>query len=149
LARQPKAHGQILSAWTVTVLACASCTSPTRTSAPSATSSGPRPAGVGPTITSRRCARASARPCAGRWISWSSGDLFDRSRPPRRIIVEAAALLAEVARQTPMLLVNGNHDWRGYRRAFPVPPPGLEVIDHPSRRIVGGVALALVPWAPT
>jgi DNA repair exonuclease SbcCD nuclease subunit len=78
-----------------------------------------------------------------------SGDLFDRSRPPTRVLVEAAALLAEVARRTPILLVNGNHDWRGYRRAFPVPPPGLDVIGAPTRRVVGGVALAVVPWAPT
>lgn len=78
-----------------------------------------------------------------------SGDLFDRSRPPTRVLVEAAALLADVARRTPVLLVNGNHDWRGYRRAFPVPPPGLDVVGAPARRVVRGVAIALVPWMPT
>ena len=77
-----------------------------------------------------------------------SGDLFDRSRPPGRAIAEAAALFAEVARVVPTLLMNGNHDWRGYRRVFPVPPAGLDVVDRPARRVFGDVVLALVPWAP-
>jgi DNA repair exonuclease SbcCD nuclease subunit len=76
-----------------------------------------------------------------------SGDLFDRSRPPLRVMADGAALLAEVVRRTPMVLVNGNHDWRGYRRALPLPPPGLTVVDRPTRVVVGGVALAVVPFA--
>lgn len=75
-----------------------------------------------------------------------SGDLFDRSRPPLRVMADGAALLAEVVRRTPMVLVNGNHDWRGYRRALPLPPPGLTVVDRPARVVVGGVALGVVPF---
>lgn len=77
-----------------------------------------------------------------------SGDLFDRSRPPARVIAEAAALIAEVARIVPLWLVNGNHDWRGYRQMFPVPPKGVELVDRPARRTLGGAAIALVPWVP-
>lgn len=75
-----------------------------------------------------------------------SGDLFDRSRPPLRVMADGVALLAEVVRRTPMVLVNGNHDWRGYRRALPLPPPGLTVVDRPTRVVVGEVALAVVPF---
>lgn len=77
-----------------------------------------------------------------------SGDLFDRSRPNARAVAAAAAIFAEVGRQAPVLLVNGNHDWRGYGRLFPVPPPGVRIVDRPERVVVGGVALGLVPFRP-
>ena len=48
-----------------------------------------------------------------------SGDLFDRSKPPRAAVLHAARVLTEVARRVPVVVVHGNHDWRGLRRYLP------------------------------
>jgi DNA repair exonuclease SbcCD nuclease subunit len=76
-----------------------------------------------------------------------SGDLFDRSRPPRRAVLAAEALLREAARRVPVLLVPGNHDRRGLSRWLP--HPDLRVHDRPARVVVRGLALGLVPFRPT
>lgn len=73
-----------------------------------------------------------------------SGDVFDRSRPPRRALLAAEALFHEVA--VPLVLMPGNHDRRGLSRSLPRPRPGLHVVDRPARLVVRGVALAVVPF---
>jgi len=75
-----------------------------------------------------------------------TGDLFDRSRPPRRVVAQAAALLADVARRVPVLLIAGNHDRRGLRPHLPLLTPGLHVVDQAERIVVAGLALAAVPF---
>lgn len=75
-----------------------------------------------------------------------SGDLFDRSRPPARAVQRAGALLLEVARRVPVVIVPGNHDRRGLRRWLPQVHPGLHVHDTPTAVDVAGVRLALVPF---
>lgn len=77
-----------------------------------------------------------------------SGDLFDRSRPPARVVEEARALLAEVGRVTPVVVMPGNHDRRGLHHHFPIPPAGVVIVDAPDRLTVAGVELALVPYLP-
>jgi DNA repair exonuclease SbcCD nuclease subunit len=74
-----------------------------------------------------------------------TGDLFDRSQPPARAVAEAAAVLEEVARLVPVLLMPGNHDRRGLRGHLPH-IPGVEVVDRPATVALGGVRLAVVPW---
>jgi len=78
-----------------------------------------------------------------------TGDLFNRSRPPARTVARASALLREVARRVPVVLLPGNHDRRGLRRHLPHPDPGLVVVDRPTRVAVAGLALALVPFLRT
>jgi DNA repair exonuclease SbcCD nuclease subunit len=73
-----------------------------------------------------------------------SGDLFDRSRPPRKAMVLAAETLLEAARRRRVVLMPGNHDRRGLRRWLP--HASLEVHDRPARVEVGGVILGLVPF---
>ena len=46
-----------------------------------------------------------------------TGDLFDRSRPPRKAAEEAIAALAAVARRVPVIVLRGNHDRRGLHRS--------------------------------
>lgn len=75
-----------------------------------------------------------------------SGDLFDRSRPPAEAVLAAGALLTEVGRQVPVVLLPGNHDRHGLLRHFPRPPSGVHVVDAPERLRVAGVSLALVPF---
>lgn len=74
-----------------------------------------------------------------------SGDVFDRSSPPRAAVHRAGVLLREVARRVPVVVIAGNHDRRGIRRWLP--HPELHVVDQPRRCVVAGVALALVPYA--
>ncbi len=74
-----------------------------------------------------------------------SGDVFDRSSPPRRDVHRAGELLREVARRVPVILLAGNHDRRGIRRWLP--QPGLQVFDAAERVVVAGIALAVVPFA--
>ncbi len=76
-----------------------------------------------------------------------SGDVFDRSRPPRKAVLAAEALFREAARRVPVVLMPGNHDRRGLSRWLP--HPSLQVHDRPARVVVGGLALGLVPFAPT
>lgn len=75
-----------------------------------------------------------------------SGDVFNRSRPPARDVLRALALLQEVARRVPVVVLPGNHDRHGLSRHMPVPGPGLHVFDRPTRFVHQGVALALVPF---
>jgi predicted phosphodiesterase len=78
-----------------------------------------------------------------------TGDLFNRSRPPTRTVARAAALLREVARRVPVVLLPGNHDRRGLRRHLPHPDTGLLVVDWPARVVVAGLALGVVPFLRT
>jgi DNA repair exonuclease SbcCD nuclease subunit len=78
-----------------------------------------------------------------------TGDLFNRSRPPTRAVARAAAVLREVARRVPVVILPGNHDRRGLRRHLPHPDPGLRVVDRPTRVVVAGLALAAVPFLRT
>lgn len=78
-----------------------------------------------------------------------TGDVFDRSRPPARWVAAGAALLEEVARRVPLVLISGNHDRRGIRRHLPLTVPGLHVVDSPTRLRIRDVVLALVPYRRT
>ncbi len=84
---------------------------------------------------------------AGCTVVVHSGDVFDRSRPPSRAVVEAEALLRAAARWATVLLIPGNHDRRGLRRWLP--HPSLQVHDAPARVVVGGAAFGLVPFRRT
>jgi len=74
-----------------------------------------------------------------------SGDLFDRSRPAARAVAEAVELLTEAARRAPVLLVPGNHDWRGLR-PYLGHVPGLQIADEPLIVDVRGVRIGLVHY---
>jgi len=80
-----------------------------------------------------------------------AGDVFDRSQPPRRWMLAAGELFAEVARRVPVLGIAGNHDRRGIRRWLP--HASLGFVDRPARRVLGGgseaVAVGLVPFCRT
>lgn len=84
---------------------------------------------------------------AGARVVVHSGDVFDRSRPPRRAVVAAADLLCAAARWATVIVVPGNHDRRGLSRWLP--HARLRVHDAPARVTVGGVTFALVPFQPT
>jgi DNA repair exonuclease SbcCD nuclease subunit len=73
-----------------------------------------------------------------------TGDLFDRSRPPRRAAEEAIALLASVARRIPVILLRGNHDRRGLHRNIPT-SPGLTVVDTAERIEIRGFVIGAIP----
>jgi predicted phosphodiesterase len=75
-----------------------------------------------------------------------TGDLFNRSKPPRRAIEAAAALFAEVARHVPVLLMPGNHDRHGLRLHFAGGIPGVLITDTPLRVTLAGVDLVAAPW---
>ncbi len=77
-----------------------------------------------------------------------TGDLFDRSRPPARAVADAAAILAEVGRRVPVVLLPGNHDRQGLRAHLAAPIPGVEILDRPAAVRVAGLRLALVPYLP-
>jgi DNA repair exonuclease SbcCD nuclease subunit len=73
-----------------------------------------------------------------------TGDLFDRSRPPRKAAEEAIAALAVVARRVPVIVLRGNHDRRGLHRNIPS-LPGLRVVDTAERIEIGGFVIGAVP----
>lgn len=75
-----------------------------------------------------------------------SGDLFNRSRPPRTWAQKAIETLCRAARRVPVVVISGNHDRRGLRRHLPTEAPGLTVVDTPTRLTHRGVALGLVPF---
>jgi DNA repair exonuclease SbcCD nuclease subunit len=75
-----------------------------------------------------------------------SGDLFNRSRPPAAAVHEAFAILREVARRVPVVLIPGNHDRHGIVRHFPVPAPGLTVVGDAAVVDVSGVRLGCIPF---
>lgn len=79
-----------------------------------------------------------------------SGDMFNRSRPPQSAIAAAGELLLEAAQRVPVVVVHGNHDWRGLRRVLPHwRHSNLMVVDRPTRIRVKGLALAVVPFQNT
>ncbi|MBX2801684.1 MAG: metallophosphoesterase family protein [Myxococcales bacterium] len=78
-----------------------------------------------------------------------TGDLFDRSRPPRAEVVRTCELLLEVARRVPVVVMPGNHDRRGLQRWLPHGGRDLHVLDRPCRVEVAGVALGVVPFERT
>ena len=73
-----------------------------------------------------------------------AGDVFDRSRPPRRWVVEAGELLVRAARRVPVLGIAGNHDRRGIQRWLP--HRALTFTDRPLRVEHRGLAIGLVPF---
>lgn len=78
-----------------------------------------------------------------------TGDVFDRSRPPRQALLFAAELLVLAARRVPVIVMAGNHDRRGLLRYLPMSAPNLHVVDRPTRLQVGGVAFGVVPFERT
>ncbi|MEQ1502506.1 MAG: metallophosphoesterase, partial [Myxococcota bacterium] len=77
-----------------------------------------------------------------------SGDLFDRSAPDRVAVAVARRLLGEAARRVPVVIIPGNHDRVGLTATIGG-LPGVHVADVPERRVVGGLALGLVPYCRT
>lgn len=78
-----------------------------------------------------------------------TGDVFDRSRPPRQALLFAAELLVLAARQVPVVVMAGNHDRRGLLRYLPMSAPNLHVVDRPDRVVIRGVAFGVVPFERT
>lgn len=72
------------------------------------------------------------------------GDVFDRSRPPRRWVVAAGELLTRVADRVPVIGIAGNHDRRGIQRWLPHRALGFH--DQPVRIEHAGLAIGLVPF---
>ena len=75
-----------------------------------------------------------------------SGDLFDRSAPPPAAVAAAGAILAELGRLVPVLLLPGNHDTHGLRRHFPDGIRGVQLFDQAGTVDVRGVRIGLVPF---
>jgi DNA repair exonuclease SbcCD nuclease subunit len=73
-----------------------------------------------------------------------TGDLFDRSRPPRKAAEEAVEALTMVARRVPVIVLRGNHDRRGLHRNIPA-APGLRVVDTAERIEIRGFVIGAVP----
>ena len=77
-----------------------------------------------------------------------TGDLFDRSRPPARAVAEAGALLEEVARRVPVVVMPGNHDRNGLHAHLGPVPAGVTIVDRPARVDVAGLRLGMIPYLP-
>ncbi|NCG18850.1 MAG: hypothetical protein GWP91_07540 [Rhodobacterales bacterium] len=75
-----------------------------------------------------------------------TGDLFDRSRPPRAAMLAAANRLVRLARQLPVLVIAGNHDRRGLKQYIPHRLPNLHIVDRPQQLTLGGLRIAAVPF---
>lgn len=75
-----------------------------------------------------------------------TGDVFDRSRPPPRAMAQAAALLRELARRVPVLILGGNHDRDRLHRSLPMGVPGLHVVRGAASLDVAGLRLACVNY---
>jgi len=75
-----------------------------------------------------------------------TGDLFNRSRPPQKIIAEAADVLCSLARQLPVVVFPGNHDRRGLRRYIPHAIEGLHVVDQARSVDLGPIRIGCVPY---
>lgn len=74
-----------------------------------------------------------------------TGDLFDRSHPPRESVAAAIVLLSRVARRVPVLLSPGNHDRHGLLPHLS-DTPGLHIFDEPGRFEHRGAAFGMVPY---
>ncbi len=75
-----------------------------------------------------------------------TGDVFDRSRPPRAAMLKAADRLVRLARQLPVLVIAGNHDRRGIQRYIPHRLPNLHIVDRPQALTLAGLRIAAVPF---
>jgi DNA repair exonuclease SbcCD nuclease subunit len=73
-----------------------------------------------------------------------AGDVFDRSRPPRRDVERSAALFHDVARRVPVVGIAGNHDRKGIQRWLP--HRSLRFVDQPQVVEHGGRRFGLVPF---
>lgn len=85
-----------------------------------------------------------------------AGDVFDRSRPPPRAVAEARALLVDLSRRVPVLVLAGNHDRRGLQVHLGAGAGTLTVVDRPCAVSIAGLRIACVPhqrlatdWAAT
>jgi DNA repair protein SbcD/Mre11 len=78
-----------------------------------------------------------------------TGDLFDRSRPPARVVAEARDLLAEIGRAVPVVVMPGNHDRRGLVASLGNGLPGVQVWDVPALVKVAGLRFGVLPWMST
>jgi DNA repair exonuclease SbcCD nuclease subunit len=74
-----------------------------------------------------------------------TGDLFDRSRPPRAAVSEATALLSAVARRVPVVVIPGNHDRRGLLGHL-ARTARLHVCDAAEALQLGEVRIGVVPF---
>jgi DNA repair exonuclease SbcCD nuclease subunit len=77
------------------------------------------------------------------------GDLFDSRTPSRKLQRWTFELLDRVASRVPVVLIPGNHDPASLLRKHRLPPPGLHIIDAPTRLCVGGLTIAAVPFGRT
>lgn len=75
-----------------------------------------------------------------------TGDLFNRSLPPRRAVIQMADRLTRVARRVPTVVIAGNHDRRGLVRYLPHRLPGLSVVDRPEVVRAAGLRIAALPF---
>ncbi len=73
-----------------------------------------------------------------------TGDVFDRSRPPRGAVAAFAARLRRVGRRVPVVVVAGNHDRRGLLVHLDKDIDGVTIVDQPSRLRVASLALGVL-----
>lgn len=77
------------------------------------------------------------------------GDAFESRHTNRDQDEVFMRFLVETARRCPVLVVQGNHDWRGYERASTVGifrEMGVTVALDPGVHRYGDVAVACLPW---
>jgi exonuclease SbcD len=75
-----------------------------------------------------------------------TGDLFDRSQPPARAIEDARTILMALGQVVPVVIMPGNHDWRGLIASVGTGIPGVQVVDAAARVQAAGLWLGVVPW---
>lgn len=78
------------------------------------------------------------------------GDAFERRSTTRDQDEVFMRFLVAMSRVCPILLVGGNHDWRGYERASTVGifrEMGVTVALEPGVHRFGDLAIATLPWA--
>jgi DNA repair exonuclease SbcCD nuclease subunit len=76
-----------------------------------------------------------------------TGDLFDRSQPPARAIEDARTILMALGQVVPVVIMPGNHDWRGLIASVGTGIPGVQVVDAAARACAGGVDFLLAHQA--
>jgi len=74
-----------------------------------------------------------------------TGDVFDRSSPPRAAVEAAVALFERVADCCPMVVVRGNHDRKGLGKSLGRSRGNLHIVDEHTVLDVAGLRMALVP----